>query len=168
MEILFFTTGALSLITVVLIVMNMKHNDKITLLNEKVFEEQLTNKHLIEIFSNKLEDIKHELLRHDDKIIKEVMLILDEKDKLITNISNEMDKKLDVINKDVIGEIYNELSEINKTIEDRMIEIDDKIIETKKETYFDFNNLLDESVKSDLNNLKHDVFKLNAKNENSN
>ena len=164
MEILFFITGALSLITVVLIVMSMKHNDKITLLNEKVFEEQLTNKHLIDIFSNKLEDIKHELLRHDDKIIMEVMIILSEKDKLITNISNELDKKLDVINKDVIGEIYNELSEINKTIEDRMIEIDDKIIETKKETYFDFNNLLDESVKSDLNNLKHDISKLNAKN----
>ena len=168
MEILFFITGALSLITIVLIVMNMKHNDKITLLNEKVFEEQLTNKHLIDIFSNKLEDIKHELLRHDDKIIKEVMLILDEKDKLITNISNELDKKLDVINKDVIGEIYNELSEINKIIEEKMITIDDKLIETKKTTYFDFNKLLDESVKSDLNNLKHDVFKLNAKNGTSN
>ena len=164
MGILFFITGALSLITIVLIVMNMKHNDKINLLNEKVFEEQLTNKHLIEIFSNKLEDIKHELLRHDDKIIKEVMIILSEKDKLITNISNELDKKLDVINKDVIGEIYNELSEINKIIEEKMITIDDKLIETKKTTYFDFNKLLDESVKNDLNNLKHDVFKLNAKN----
>ena len=168
MGILFFITGALSLITIVLIVMNLKHNDKITLLNEKVFEEQLTNKHLIEIFSNKLEDIKHELLRHDDKIIKEVMIILSEKDKLITNISNELDKKLDVINKDVIGEIYNELSDINKIIEEKMITIDDKLIETKKTTYFDFNKLLDESVKADLNVLKHDISKLNAKNENPN
>jgi len=48
------------------------------------------------------------------------------------------------------------------------MEMDDKIIETKKETYFDFNNLLDESVKSDLNNIKHDISKLNAKNGTSN
>jgi hypothetical protein len=165
MEILFFATGSLSLMTVILIYLNIKHNDKIIILNEKVFEEQLTNKHLIDIFSNKLEDIKHELLRHDDKIIKEVMVILDEKDKFILNISNEVDKKIDVINKDVIGEIYNELSDINKIIEEKMITIDDKLIETKKTTYFDFNKLLDESVKADLNNLKHDISKLNAKNE---
>jgi len=168
MGILFFITGALSLMVIILTFMNQKHSDKITLLNDKVFEEQLTNKHLIEIFSNRLEDIKQELLRHDDKIIKEVMVILNEKDKLITTISNEMDKKLDAINKDVIGEIYNELTEINKTIENKIMEMDDKIIETKKETYFDFNNLLDESVKSDLNNIKHDISKLNAKNGTSN
>ncbi len=159
---LFFMLGALLVGVGILAHVFIKSLSRISQLEKDKFENDFKLDNRIDSIFSHIADIKRELHNCDEQIINDYKQQFSNIDRRCDEILNVVSDSVESLEKTSIRDIYDHLDNLNRNVDSRFDKFDNKLETNKNETLRITSNMIDETIKRDLNELNKRFYELEA------
>ena len=159
---LFFMLGALLVGVGILTHVLIKSLSRISQLEKDKFENDFKLDNRIDSIFSHIADIKRELHNCDEQIINDYKQQFSNVDRRCDEILNVVSDSVESLEKTSIRDIHEYLDNLNRNVDSRFDKFDNKLETNKNETLRITSNMIDETIKRDLNELNKRFYELEA------
>lgn len=159
---LFFMLGALLVGVGILAHVFIKSLSRISQLEKDKFENDFKLDNRIDSIFSHIADIKRELHNCDEQIINDYKQQFSNIDRRCDEILNVVSDSVESLEKTSIRDIHEYLDNLNRNVDSRFDKFDNKLETNKNETLRITSNMIDETIKRDLNELNKRFYELEA------
>lgn len=159
---LFFMLGALLVGVGVLSHVFIKSLSRISQLEKDKFENDYKLDNRIDSIFSHIADIKRELHSCDEQIINDYKQQFSHINKRCDEILDVISDSVESLEKTSIRDIHDHLDNINRNVDSRFDKFDNKLEGNKNDILRIASNMIDETVKRDLNDLNKRFYELEA------
>lgn len=159
---LFFMLGALLVGVGVLSHVFIKSLSRISQLEKDKFENDYKLDNRIDSIFSHIADIKRELHSCDEQIINDYKQQFSDIHRRCDEILNVISDSVESIEKNSIRDLHDYLDNLNRTVDSRFDKFDNKLEGNKNDILRIASNMIDETVKKDLNELNKRFYELEA------
>lgn len=150
----YFMLGALFITVLVLLYVVINNSSSISeIKNSSLIDEHERKKEIDTVYRD-LERFIMDLRSENESIIREYTNNHKEVIDLIDNRTYETNRTYDEMIKNLDQHLSLRCDDITRLIDSRVDKLDSKLATTTNKTYFDFNNLLNESILKEINTVK--------------
>jgi hypothetical protein len=140
----------------------IKSLSRISQLEKDKFENDFKLDNRIDSIFSHIADIKRELHNCDEQIINDYKQQFSNIDRRCDEILNVVSDSVESLEKTSIRDIYDHLDNLNRNVDSRFDKFDNKLETNKNETLRITSNMIDETIKRDLNELNKRFYELEA------
>ena len=159
---LFFMLGALLVGVGILAHVFIKSLSRISQLEKDKFENDFKLDNRIDSIFSHIADIKRELHNCDEQIINDYKQQFSNVDRRCDEILNVVSDSVESLEKTSIRDIHEYLDNLNRNVDSRFDKFDNKLEGNKNDILRITSNMIDETVKKDLNDLNKRFYELEA------
>ena len=159
---LFFMLGALLVGVGILAHVFIKSLSRISQLEKDKFENDYKLDNRIDSIFSHIADIKRELHSCDEQIINDYKQQFSDIHRRCDEILNVINDSVESLEKTSIRDIHDHLDNLNRNVDSRFDKFDNKLETNKNETLRITSNMIDETIKRDLNELNKRFYELEA------
>jgi hypothetical protein len=135
---------------------------RISQLEKDKFENDFKLDNRIDSIFSHIADIKRELHNCDEQIINDYKQQFSNIDRRCDEILNVVSDSVESLEKTSIRDIHEYLDNLNRNVDSRFDKFDNKLETNKNETLRITSNMIDETIKRDLNELNKRFYELEA------
>jgi hypothetical protein len=140
----------------------IKSLSRISQLEKDKFENDFKLDNRIDSIFSHIADIKRELHNCDEQIINDYKQQFSNIDRRCDEILNVVSDSVESLEKTSIRDIHEYLDNLNRNVDSRFDKFDNKLETNKNETLRITSNMIDETIKRDLNELNKRFYELEA------
>jgi len=159
---LFFMLGALLVGVGILAHVFIKSLSRISQLEKDKFENDFKLDNRIDSIFSHIADIKRELHNCDEQIINDYKQQFSNVDRRCDEILNVVSDSVESLEKTSIRDMHEYLDNLNRNVDSRFDKFDNKLEGNKNDILRITSNMIDETVKKDLNDLNKRFYELEA------
>ena len=159
---LFFMLGALLVGVGISSHVLIKSLSRISQLEKDKFEDSFKLDNKIDSIFSHIADIKRELHNCDEQIINDYKQQFSHINKRCDEILDVISDSVESLEKTSIRDIHEYLDNLNRNVDSRFDKFDNKLETNKNETLRITSNMIDETIKRDLNELNKRFYELEA------
>lgn len=159
---LFFMLGALLVGVGILAHVFIKSLSRISQLEKDKFENDYKLDNRIDSIFSHIADIKRELHNCDEQIINDYKQQFSDTHRRCDEILNVINDSVESIEKNSIRDVHDHLDSLNRNMDSRFDKYDNKLEANKNETLRITSNMIDETIKRDLDKLNKRFYELEA------